>query len=645
MLGVGQSRLRRTAVVAMAAAALISGCGGGGTSSTASGAQSTPGAGVATAPMPEPGVCKGCSPPLVYRGGPVLGTNGLTLTPIYWAPPGYTFPDGYVTLVNQYLADVAAASGRTDNTYAIDTEYSQTDNGTSANVKYSIQAGTAVTDSTAFPATDASCPIVAPNTACVTSAQVTTELSAQLAQGGLPADLAHMYLVLLPPNVTTTDGTSTAGFCAYHSSYELPNGGGTVIWANEPFTPGCFGGQSPNNNQPADTEIDTLSHEISEAMTDPLGSHPGWIDVSGNEIGDECNFNYGPPLGSADPNNPQTTAYNQVLNGHLYYAQTMFSNAAYQGQGVGHGCIQAAYSPGGAASAPPGGESAPPAGSETPTATTTAFRLNPSGDTPAQGTVDLSETRLAADGSSTSKATITVVDDNGEPVAGDHVHFLVQTTGETTASCGSVAPSDGVTDANGEMTTTYTASKADLACIVLGNDVDSGATDWGTVYQGSAADEQPGITDASLPTTLAPGGATQTFTVTASNPSKEDLKDVRFDVFLTGDDTRSTGVRADQVHISYSDANGGSIVPVRLTGETTDDGEIDGSAMPATRADLPAGASTTVTFQMSIQPGATTTPVTGQPLHLEVDVDQFDPADGTTDNLDYVGPADITVTG
>lgn len=640
MFRAGQSQRGPVLAVAVAIAALVSACGGSsGTSSSestsASNAQSTaqgtpePGAaGTATTATPEPGVCKGCTPPLLYRGGPVLATNGLTLTAVYWAPQGYSFPDGYVSLVNQYLTDIAAASGKTDNTYAIDTEYSQTSNGTTAAVKYSVQAGTPVMDTTAYPATADGCPVAAPNTACVSNDQLTTELSAQLTQGRLAADLGHMYLMFLPPNVATTDGKSSAGFCAYHSSYELPNGGGTVVWANEPYTPGCFGGQSPNGNPPADTQIDTLSHEISEAMTDPLPGQASWIDSSGNEIGDECNFNYGPPLGTADPNNAGTSAYNQVLNGHNYYAQTMFSNASYQAQGQGKGCIQGAYT----------------ATTPSATVTTTGYRVAPAAGSPVSATVTLSSTRLAADGSSTSTATLSLVDGNGEPVAGDHVHFLVQTGKETNAACGTVSPADGVSDAAGEVRTTYTASTANQSCIVLADDVESGASNWGTVYQGTSASTQPTITDASVPTSLTPGGAADTFTVTATNPSSDALRDVRFDVFLTGDDKGAAGVMASQVHIAYSDAaTGGSMTPLHLTGETVKQGEIEGSAMPDKAADLPAGASSTVTFQISIDSGAPTTASTGAPLHLEVDFDQFNPADGTTDNLDYVGPADIPV--
>src|SRR3954471_11174792 len=75
--------------------------------------------------------CDGCTPPLTYSGGPVLdtsGDSGLTITPVYWTPSDATpFADTYETIINQYIADVAADSGGTDNVYSVMAEYSATD--------------------------------------------------------------------------------------------------------------------------------------------------------------------------------------------------------------------------------------------------------------------------------------------------------------------------------------------------------------------------------------------------------------------------------------------------------------------------------------------------------------------------------------
>jgi hypothetical protein len=95
---------------------------------------------------PEPQVCDGCLPPLACTGGGSVLTEagGLTVTPIYWEPSGgqYTFPAGYEDIINGYVSNVAAASGSSDNVYSVDTEYSQTLNGTNTAITYNVKAGT-----------------------------------------------------------------------------------------------------------------------------------------------------------------------------------------------------------------------------------------------------------------------------------------------------------------------------------------------------------------------------------------------------------------------------------------------------------------------------------------------------------------------
>ena len=75
--------------------------------------------------------CDGCSPPLVYNGGPVADTSGaagFTVIPIFWAPRGYTYPPNYVKAVSGYLKNVAAASRQTGNVFSIASEYFQKTN-------------------------------------------------------------------------------------------------------------------------------------------------------------------------------------------------------------------------------------------------------------------------------------------------------------------------------------------------------------------------------------------------------------------------------------------------------------------------------------------------------------------------------------
>ncbi|HLI43562.1 MAG TPA: IPT/TIG domain-containing protein, partial [Acidimicrobiales bacterium] len=66
--------------------------------------------------------------------------------------------------------------------------------------------------------------------------------------------------------------------------------------------------------------ISIVSHEYNEAITDWDGA---WLDSAGYEIGDECAYVYGNPVGGSLSSG---TAYNQVINGDHYFTQDEFSN-------------------------------------------------------------------------------------------------------------------------------------------------------------------------------------------------------------------------------------------------------------------------------------------------------------------------------
>src|SRR5262249_28086986 len=93
------------------------------------------------------------SPPLVNHGGPVMFSGrtvgAVTITPIYWAPSGYSFPAGYEPLVNQFVSDSATDSGLPTNALAALIQYT----GPGAHhLNYSITAGSPITVTAAFPA-------------------------------------------------------------------------------------------------------------------------------------------------------------------------------------------------------------------------------------------------------------------------------------------------------------------------------------------------------------------------------------------------------------------------------------------------------------------------------------------------------------
>ncbi len=534
---------------------------------------------------------------------------------------------------SQYITDLAASAPFT-NAVSVISEYTNTAN---VQLTYGITAGAPLTDTTAYTTTGA-CPITGTYTACVTDAQLQTEVQSVLAANGLPADLSHIYPVFFPPNVRTqaSDGTfGCADYVGYHSTFQLPNGGGAVIYANEPYGSCNYNGQQPNGDRAADGEVDVLGHELSEAITDP-GPASNWIDAKGNEIGDECGSDYGPPIGFVN-NADGASGYNQVINGHMYYTQGEFSNAVYAANGIGKGRLKTAYAPQVTASA---------------VQAHTAHAAVVSG--PSVVTLDASPAELPADGASTTTITVTALDANGEPVVGDRMLVRVRGDPATPGVCGAMSSTDGsgaevlgdvqdVTNANGQVVVTYTASTANADCYVEATDTEQGTTNQTLLYQGADAGTAP-VVSQTLPTTLTAGGSAVTFTASASNPSGDEIANARFDLYVTGDSAGATGLDASQLTFSYmNDATGGQLVNVPLTGSTANHGEIDGFVIPDTAQSLPAGGTRTATFKLSLAAGTATTAATGAPLRIETDLDQFNPADGAQTNLDDAGPGAVPV--
>ncbi len=199
----------------------------------------------------------GGSPPLLYGGGPVVGTaatTGLnTVHAVFWAPVGYSFPAGYEDGVDTFLTDVAADSGGTSNVYSLATQYTDGQVAGSPHLSYAVQVGSPVDVTDAYPTSGTCTPDTTeqePYTACVTDGQIHTELGAVLTSDDLPTGLADIYLVILPPNVEScvsasnaaADGTCSdtdyPGFCGYHGDFSA--GSGQALYADIPF-PTSFG--------------------------------------------------------------------------------------------------------------------------------------------------------------------------------------------------------------------------------------------------------------------------------------------------------------------------------------------------------------------------------------------------------------------
>jgi PKD repeat protein len=261
---------------------------------------------------------------LEYHGGPVMHTNKTYS--FYWKPTAYAsdYASGFRTLVDRYLADVAADSGQRSSVYAANTQYY--DN-TTGHILHSSIFGGSLTDTTSFPS--ATC-LAARSSQCITDAQIKTELNGFLTANGLPRGLGTQYFVLLPPGIVVCFGTAAGSdcsgpggtFCAYHGDFV--GAGSSTIYAVHPYPDptGCDPGDHPNANADADSQINLISHEHNEAITDPLTSPAGWYDdSSGEENGDLCAWTFGTALGGASG-----SRWNQVLNGDHYWLQREWSN-------------------------------------------------------------------------------------------------------------------------------------------------------------------------------------------------------------------------------------------------------------------------------------------------------------------------------
>jgi hypothetical protein len=206
---------------------------------------------------------KGQPPPpqahLTYRGGPLL-TAAKVFT-IYWG----------AAWERQPLADEArqlnAFFGFILKSALIDqlTEYDVPNN----SIDHGALVGTTVVQSNP--------------PASVTDAALQHFLQSQImSNSAVPQpDANTLYFLYLPPGTVVVQGgaRSCQAFCGYHDNIN-----GQIFYAVMPYPgcSGCTGGLST-----LDALTSTSSHELCEAITDPIPGQ-GWYDDVHGEIGDIC---------------------------------------------------------------------------------------------------------------------------------------------------------------------------------------------------------------------------------------------------------------------------------------------------------------------------------------------------------------------
>lgn len=250
---------------------------------------------------------------------------------IVWQPAGsgLRFDHGYRNLVEAFLANVAAASHSTSDVFATTGQY--TDGGGHP-AAYSSRFGGAVLDGDRLPTSGCvEPPVTGPGwTVCLTDSQLQSELEHVVQADRLPTGPDDVYFLLTPRGFGSCLGTtptsgcalggSENGYCGYHSS--TPDG--LLRYAVIPFNAVSGHCQSNNprpNHSTADPTLSTVSHELSEMITDPYGD--AWMTRSGYEMADLCATDYGAPLGGS-----KSGAYDEIIGKGHYWLQEEWSNAA-----------------------------------------------------------------------------------------------------------------------------------------------------------------------------------------------------------------------------------------------------------------------------------------------------------------------------
>ncbi|HWC85472.1 MAG TPA: hypothetical protein VG388_02965 [Solirubrobacteraceae bacterium] len=199
-------------------------------------------------------------PQLTYRGGPLL--SAVEVFTVFWGTAWTSPPESdYVNSLNQFF-DFVLTSALLDQL----AEY----NVPASAIGHGKRTGTATITTPALGAS-------------ITDAAIQHALQQEISTNSAfpPPTPNTLYFLYLPAGVTVTQGGSRScqAFCGYHNDI-----GGSIFYAVMPF-PGCAG--CTGGLAPLDALTSTSSHELCEAITDPVPGQ-GWYDDANGEIGDIC---------------------------------------------------------------------------------------------------------------------------------------------------------------------------------------------------------------------------------------------------------------------------------------------------------------------------------------------------------------------
>jgi hypothetical protein len=259
--------------------------------------------------------------PLVYHsGGRIMPTANIYV--IFWLPPklqngtSTTLSKQYQDLQIRLMTDYPGHGIANNNTQYYETLGSTTD--------YILSSGRFVEsylDTAPYPTSVCKDTVTPGN--CITDAQIQKEIQRVMGLKKWKGGLNNIYFVYTGAGEgscfdASSNSCAYTAYCAYHGA--IP-GAAPVIYANMPYADTRYcqlaGTPSPNGTPDGDAAVSVASHELTEAITDPLLN--AWYSAAGAEIGDLCAWIF-------DPNTWDGNKANQNWNGHFYELQLEYDN-------------------------------------------------------------------------------------------------------------------------------------------------------------------------------------------------------------------------------------------------------------------------------------------------------------------------------
>ena len=289
-------------------------------------------------------------PALAFHGGPVM-TKAYAYA-IFWVPSklqnggSTSMSKWYQTVQNGFLYAYPGHGIDNNNTQY----YSQTQipqpfplpplTLTSYIANAGGLAGTYV-DTSPYPASGCVDPATPGN--CITDAQIQAEIQKVMTSQKWTGGLNNIFLLFTSSGEGSENPYGDLAYvqmCAYHSYFF--SGKAPIIYADIPYgnTSVCQapGTPSPNRDPVADTALTAVSHELTEAITDPELN--AWYTSWGSEIGDLCAYNYGTNTWDSDQANQswptiELSQFGVVIGGGIQFFELQEEYDNHAG-----GCVQ-----------------------------------------------------------------------------------------------------------------------------------------------------------------------------------------------------------------------------------------------------------------------------------------------------------------